>query len=34
MTTIYFIRHATPDRTSGEDATFPLSEKGRLTYRW
>ena len=29
MTTIYFIRHATPDRTSGEDATFPLSEKGQ-----
>ena len=28
MTTIYFIRHATPDRTVGEDATFPLSEKG------
>ena len=28
MTTIYFIRHATPDRTSGTDATFPLSAKG------
>ena len=29
MTTIYFIRHATPDRTKGEDATFPLTEKGQ-----
>ena len=29
MTNIYFIRHATPDRTQGEDATFPLSEKGQ-----
>lgn len=29
MTTIYFIRHATPDRTKGEDATYPLTEKGQ-----
>ena len=29
MTTIYFIRHATPDRTVGEDATYPLTEKGK-----
>ena len=29
MTQIYFIRHATPDRTKGEDATYPLSEKGQ-----
>ena len=29
MTTIYFIRHATPNRTSGTDATFPLSDKGQ-----
>ena len=29
MTTIYFIRHATPDRTVGEDATYPLTEKGQ-----
>ena len=29
MTTIYFIRQATPDRTKGEDSTFPLSEKGQ-----
>ena len=29
MTTIYFIRHATPDRTVGTDATFPLSKKGQ-----
>jgi len=31
MTTIYFIRHATPDRSGvggQSDATFPLSEKG------
>ena len=28
MTTIYFIRHATPDRSVGEDATYPLNEKG------
>ncbi|MCL2216278.1 MAG: histidine phosphatase family protein [Defluviitaleaceae bacterium] len=31
MTTVYFIRHATPDRSSGKagnDAIFPLSEKG------
>ena len=29
MTNIYFIRHATPDRTKGEDANFPLTEKGQ-----
>ncbi|MCL2528270.1 MAG: histidine phosphatase family protein [Defluviitaleaceae bacterium] len=29
MTTIYFVRHATPDRSVGEDATFPLTEKGQ-----
>jgi len=29
MTTLYFIRHATPDRTIGVDATHPLSEKGQ-----
>jgi 2,3-bisphosphoglycerate-dependent phosphoglycerate mutase len=29
MTTVYFIRHAEPDRTKGDDRTFPLSEKGR-----
>ena len=28
MTTVYFIRHATPDRSIGEDATHPLTEKG------
>ena len=32
MTTIYFIRHATPDRKGVggmfTDATYPLSEKG------
>ena len=29
MTTIYFIRHAEPNRSpDGNDATFPLSEKG------
>ncbi|MDR0272182.1 MAG: histidine phosphatase family protein [Clostridiales bacterium] len=28
MTTIYFIRHAEPDRSSGEDATYSLTEKG------
>jgi len=29
MTTIYFVRHATPDRTIGVDATHPLTEKGQ-----
>jgi len=31
MTTVYFVRHATPDRNIGAytDATFPLSEKGQ-----
>ena len=29
MTTIHFIRHATPDRTAGTDATFPLTKKGQ-----
>jgi len=31
MTTIYFVRHATPDRSAGAyaDATFPLTEKGQ-----
>jgi 2,3-bisphosphoglycerate-dependent phosphoglycerate mutase len=29
MTTVYFIRHAEPDRSKGSDRTFPLSEKGR-----
>jgi len=28
MTTIYFIRHAQPDRSIGTDATYPLSKKG------
>ncbi|MCL1998815.1 MAG: histidine phosphatase family protein [Turicibacter sp.] len=28
MTTIYFIRHAEPNRTVGVDATYPLTEKG------
>ena len=29
MTNIYFIRHATPDRNIGVDATYPLSDKGQ-----
>jgi len=29
MTTIYFVRHAAPDRSAGTDATFPLSKKGQ-----
>ncbi|MCL2386475.1 MAG: histidine phosphatase family protein [Defluviitaleaceae bacterium] len=28
MTTVYFVRHAEPNRTVGEDATYPLTEKG------
>ena len=27
-TTIYFVRHAEPDRSVGEDATYPLTAKG------
>jgi 2,3-bisphosphoglycerate-dependent phosphoglycerate mutase len=29
MTEIYFIRHAEPDRSKGDDRTFPLTDKGR-----
>jgi len=29
MTNIYFVRHTTPDRSSGTDATFPLTPKGQ-----
>ena len=29
MTNIYFVRHATPDRSNGTDATFPLTPKGQ-----
>jgi len=29
MTNIYFVRHATPDRSKGTDATFPLTPKGQ-----
>ncbi|MCL2362455.1 MAG: histidine phosphatase family protein [Defluviitaleaceae bacterium] len=29
MTNIYFVRHATPDRTHGTDATYPLTPKGQ-----
>jgi 2,3-bisphosphoglycerate-dependent phosphoglycerate mutase len=28
MTTVYFVRHAETDRSTGEDATYSLSEKG------
>ena len=28
MTSLYFVRHAQPDYTSGSDSTYPLSEEG------
>jgi len=28
MTTIYFVRHCEPDRSAGNDRTFPLTSKG------